>query len=208
MSVRTALLGAVIVAGALTGVPVAAAQPCPDVEVVFARGTTEPPGVGGTGQAFVDALRDRLDDRSMRVYAVAYPADHDFQTSTPAGAADAAARVRAVAASCPETRIVLGGFSQGAAVVDLATNQLPPELADHVAAIVDFGGPRSGFADTVLARGRAPRVAPAFAPKALDLCVPHDPICFDGGFDMNAHNSYIATGLVQQGAAFAAERLG
>ena len=28
-------------------VPSASAQPCPDVEVVFARGTAEPPGVGG-----------------------------------------------------------------------------------------------------------------------------------------------------------------
>ena len=36
---------------------------CPDVEVVFARGTFEPPGVGATGQAFVDALRARLPER-------------------------------------------------------------------------------------------------------------------------------------------------
>ena len=39
---------------ALIHLPSAAADPCPDVEVVFARGTTEPPGVGGVGQAFVD----------------------------------------------------------------------------------------------------------------------------------------------------------
>ena len=38
---------AVLVSGA---VPSASAQPCPDVEVVFARGTGEPPGVGGIGQ--------------------------------------------------------------------------------------------------------------------------------------------------------------
>ena len=39
-------------------VPVASAQPCPDIEVVFARGTAEPPGVGGTGQAFVASTFD------------------------------------------------------------------------------------------------------------------------------------------------------
>lgn len=33
---------------------------CPDVEVVFARATTELPGVGGVGQAFVDALRPQV----------------------------------------------------------------------------------------------------------------------------------------------------
>ena len=37
-----------------------AAAPCPDIEVVFARGTTEPPGVGGVGQAFVDSLRSQV----------------------------------------------------------------------------------------------------------------------------------------------------
>ena len=36
--------------------PVADAKPCADVEVVFARGSDEPPGVGKVGQAFVDAL--------------------------------------------------------------------------------------------------------------------------------------------------------
>lgn len=41
-------------------VPLAVARGCPDVEVVFARGTGEPPGVGPTGQAFVDAVRSRV----------------------------------------------------------------------------------------------------------------------------------------------------
>ena len=57
----TRILGAVVVtAGAAVfgvSVPSASAQQCPDVEAVFARGTSEPPGVGGVGQAFVDQLR-------------------------------------------------------------------------------------------------------------------------------------------------------
>ena len=40
----------------VAGMPAAAAEPCPDVQVIFARGTFEPAGVGVTGQAFVDAL--------------------------------------------------------------------------------------------------------------------------------------------------------
>ena len=40
-------------------VQVAVAEPCPDIGVVFARGTYEPAGVGLTGQAFVDAIRAR-----------------------------------------------------------------------------------------------------------------------------------------------------
>ncbi len=63
---------------ALATVPPAAAAPCPDVEVVFARGTTEPPGVGGIGQVFVDSLRSQLGERSVGVYPVNYPASREF----------------------------------------------------------------------------------------------------------------------------------
>src|SRR4051812_3598949 len=63
------------------GSPFAAAAPCPDVEVVFARGTFEPPGIGVTGQAFVDALRSRVGGKSVDVYAVNYPASLDFATA-------------------------------------------------------------------------------------------------------------------------------
>jgi Cutinase len=48
-------------------VPSASAGPCPDVEVVFARGTTEPPGVGAVGQNFVDTLRSHVGAISLRV---------------------------------------------------------------------------------------------------------------------------------------------
>lgn len=191
---------------ALIAAPAAAPAPCPDVEIVFARGTTEAPGVGGVGQAFVDALRARLGERAVGVYAVNYPANHDFDVSTPAGAEDTRARVQSTAAGCPDTKLVLGGFSQGAGVIDLATSGLPPHVADHVAAVATFGGPRTAFADS-LSPGPLPVLSPLYAGKAIDLCVPNDPICFPGGRDMAAHNAYIQTGLVNEGAAFAASRL-
>ena len=205
------VLGAVaVVAGtapvALTGLPTAIAAPCPDVEIVFARGTTEPPGVGGIGAAFVDSLRGRLGGRSVGVYAVSYPASHDFVNSTPAGANDAGAHIQSIAANCPATKMVLGGYSQGAGVIDLATAALPPQIADNVAATADFGGPRSSFADS-LSPGPLPAISPAFAAKAIDLCVPNDPICFEGGRDMRAHGAYVTSGMVDQAAAFAASRL-
>src|SRR4029453_3528986 len=129
--------------------PSAAADPCPDVEVVFARGTTEPPGVGGVGQAFVDSLRSQLGERSVGVYAVDYPATRDFVRSAPAGARDASPHIQAMASNCPNIRMVLGGYSQGAGVIDISTTAMPPQVADHVAATVLFGAPRSAFADTL-----------------------------------------------------------
>jgi cutinase len=186
--------------------PVADAQPCPDVEVIFARGTTEPPGVGGIGQAFVDSLRARLGERSVGVYAVDYPASRDFARSTPAGRDDVSAHALATAAECPATRMVLGGYSQGAAVVDLATSVMPPEVANHVAAAALFGGPRSTFADS-LSPGPLPSIGPLYVAKTIELCVSNDPICFQGGTDMRAHSAYVDAGMVEQAADFAAGRL-
>ena len=207
----TRIVGAVVATAgalpiALIDLPAAGAAPCPDVEIVFARGTTEPPGVGGIGQAFVDSLRSQVGGRSVGVYPVNYPASNDFDTSTPAGSDDASAHVQAMAASCPNTRLVLGGYSQGAAVVDLATTYMPPEVADNVAAAAVFGGPRSTFADS-LSAGPLPSIGPLYTAKTIELCVPNDPICFQGGWDMRAHGAYVQTGMVNEAADFAASRV-
>ena len=182
------------------------AAPCPDVEVVFARGTTEPPGVGGIGQAFVDSVRSQVGGRSVGVYAVNYPASNDFSRSAPAGGDDMSAHVQAMAANCPDTRMVLGGYSQGAAVVDLATTSMPADVADNVAAAAEFGGARSTFADS-LSPGPLPSVGPLYTAKTIEMCVPNDPICYQGGSDMRAHGAYVQTGMVNEAAVFAASRV-
>ena len=106
--------------------PSASAAPCTDVQVVFARGTFEAPGVGGVGQAFVDSLRSKIGDKSMDVYPVNYPASLDFATAAD-GVIDARNKVQDVANTCPNTEIVLGGFSQGAAVAGYITaDAVPP----------------------------------------------------------------------------------
>src|ERR1700761_2482867 len=106
-------LSASVISGAV--LPSGHAQPpCPDVEVVFARGTGEAPGVGPTGQAFIDNLRGREAGKSVDVYAVNYPASDEWSTGLD-GIRDAGAHVVSMANSCPKTKMVLGGFSQGAA---------------------------------------------------------------------------------------------
>jgi cutinase len=183
----------------------AAAGPCPDVEVVFARGTNEPPGVGGVGQAFINSLRAQARGRSVGVYAVNYPATDDFVRSSWAGAGDARAHVQSTVANCPNTRMVLGGYSQGAGVIDMTTNDLPPQAADHVAAVAVFGNPESTFA-RMLGGGRLPMISPAYQSKMIDLCVPDDPICSEGR-NPTAHVLYVQSGMTNQAATFAAGRL-
>src|SRR6476661_10671109 len=132
-SVRPRHIAFSIGAAALSGfalqcapLPSAQADPCPDAEVVFARGTTEAPGVGPTGEAFVDALRTQVGTKSVGVYAVDYPATTDFPTAVE-GIADARTHVLSTAANCPRTKMVLGGFSQGAAVMGFVTANAVPD---------------------------------------------------------------------------------
>lgn len=201
------------------GLPTAAAAPCSDVEVVFARGTTEPAGPGFVGQDFVDALRAQVGDKSVGLYPVAYPATDDWPTGI-IGVNDASAHIRQVAADCPNTRVVLGGFSQGAAVAQLVTadapavppksfaygttTQLPPDVADRVAAVALFGKPNDRFLNFI-GQPEVP-LGSAFTAKTIDLCAVNDPIC-SGGLDFAAHNSYPANGMVAQAATFAAGRV-
>ena len=95
--------------------PSASAEGCPDVELVFARGTGEPPGVGRVGQALIDTLTPMLGGRSLAVYPINYPASINFLT-TGSGATDAENHLGAAAVACPATQFVLGGFSQGGAL--------------------------------------------------------------------------------------------
>lgn len=209
------------------GVPVASADPCPDVEVVFARGTGEPPGVGGIGQALVDSLRSQVGDRSVGVYPVNYPASDNFADTMAFaktvvdGIADASNHVQSMAANCPDTSMVLGGYSQGAVVAGFVTSAavpegvhdlavpapMPPQVADHVAAVTLFGTPSGPF----LRQYDAPPivVGPLYAPKTIELCAAGDTICdgTDNGGPTIAHVLYPVNGMVGQAATFAADRL-
>ena len=188
-------------------IPAASADPCTDVAVVFARGTHQEPGLGNMGQAFVDSLTAQLAGRSVSVYAVNYPANDDYHNSATAGSNDASAHIQDVAASCPNTKMVLGGYSQGSTVIDLASQTLPGPVADHVAAVALFGEPTSGFSSMLWGGQPLPTISPVLVGRTISLCAPDDPICSPGG-NILSHMSYIDAGLVNQAATFAAGRIG
>ena len=187
--------------------PVASADPCTDVAVVFARGTHQAPGLGDVGQSFVDSVTAQAGGRSVGAYAVNYPASDDYHGSAPAGADDAGAHIQQTVADCPNSRIVLGGYSQGSTVIDLATASMPAPVADHVAAVALFGEPSSGFSTMLWGGQPLPTISPLYAGKTISLCAPGDPICSGGG-DIMAHVSYIQSGMTAQAATFAVNRLG
>ncbi len=198
--------------------PSASAEPCPDTQVVFARGTGEPEGIGPTGQAFVDNLRGREGGKSVDVYAVNYPASNEWDTGLD-GIRDASAHVMSMAANCPKTKMVLSGFSQGAAVMGFVTSAavpdgvdpatvpkpLAPDIADHVAAVVLFGTPNVRAMNFL---GQPPVViGPTYQAKTIKVCATDDPVCSDG-MNFSAHNTYADDGTwIDKGASFAASRL-
>ncbi|AZG44507.1 cutinase family protein [Gordonia insulae] len=229
------LLGvAMVVAATLTTVqaPKAAAQGCPDVEVIFARGTVEPaPPMGLTGLAFVEALRSQLPGRSVAAHAVNYPASGDFSNrlafaqTVVNGVDDAQARVKYLAATCKRTDIVLGGYSQGAVVAGYAANagialppqyarytkQIPPPLpaaaASQVAAIVMFGPPSDRFLRDV---GAPPiRIEPGLAARTKRYCIPGDTICNGApvGQPNALHVLYTVNGMTLDAARYVVGRL-
>ncbi|WP_068178028.1 cutinase family protein [Mycobacterium sp. UM_CSW] len=200
--------------------PFASADPCPDVQVVFARGTDDPAGLGPTGQAFVDSLRTRVGAKSLDEYAVNYPATHDWTNAGEAGIRDAGAHVVSMAHDCPNTKMVLGGYSQGAAVMGFVTSAavppgidpttvpkpMDPEVANHVSSVVLFSVPNERAMNFF---GEPPVViGPLYQAKTIQICAPGDPICADG-MNFAAHDTYATNAaVIDQGASFAGGLLG
>jgi len=197
VAAAASLAAALVIAPATTPFSTAALIPtasaaCPDAEVVFARGRLEPPGVGAVGDALVNSLRSQT-SKSVGVYGVNWPADIAISP----GANDIRAHVQSMAASCPNTREVLGGYSLGASAADLAVRGMSQGLAQRVAAVALFGNG---------ARRLGP--APAFAGKTIDQCADGDPICGRGfNWDSHLQPSYLSSGLVEQAAGFIAGRI-
>jgi cutinase len=186
-----------------------AASTCPDVELVFARGTDEAPGIGRVGQALVDTLKPMIKGKKIGTYAVAYPASWDFLAAA-AGANDASAHVQATVVKCPKTKIVLGGYSQGAAVIDVIatspvaglgfSSPMPAAVADHVAAVAVFGNPSARLGQPLTT------MSSLYGAKTADLCNTADPICSLGN-NFNSHVLYPESGLVKTAAKWVADHV-
>lgn len=207
-----ALVTPAAVPGGPAILPVASAA-CPQAELIFARGRIEAPGAGQIGNALISQLRNKT-GKNINLYAVNYPAD----TEVDEGANDMSQRVQYMAANCPDTRLVLGGYSLGAAVTDVVVavpiaafgfdNPLPAGADQHIAAVALFGngsqwvGPIANFTN------------PALRDRIIELCHGDDPICnptdpenWQDYWSDHLASAYINGGMVNQAADFVAQRL-
>lgn len=204
-------LALLVLPGISTSMPTAAAASCPASELVFARGRTEAPGPGKIGSALISALRSRVSN--IGLYAVKYAADTDPDR----GAQDMSGHIQYMINSCPDTRLVLGGYSLGAAATDLVlaspvpvfgfTNLLPPGADQHIAAVALFGN-GSAWAGPITG------LSPLYGERTIELCHGADPICnpadphtWSDNWPDHLADAYINAGMVNQAADFVASRL-
>ncbi|KAM3460848.1 hypothetical protein MY5147_006346 [Beauveria neobassiana] len=153
---------------------------CKDVLIVFARGTCDPGNSGIlVAPPFIDAVRKAIGDKSLGVQGVAYPASVDGYLNAHNAAGLAMAQiVRETRASCPNTKIVLSGYSQGAFAPHYAADALGAEMR-NVSAVVTFGDPMS-----------SKPVANMDAKKSLCICHLGDDICDQGNMIFPQHLTY------------------
>ncbi|SFG61786.1 cutinase [Mycobacterium sp. 455mf] len=167
--------------------------------------------MGRVGDAFVDSLRKQAVGMNITSYGVNYKASK-LQLHGGDGAKDAISHIKSTLSSCPDTKIVLGGYSQGASVINIVAgnplggitwgDSLPAQYADNVAAITTFGDVGTRTKQSISTQSAL------YGSKAIDLCNPMDPICHEGqGNEWSGHTEGYVPVYTTQAAAFAASKL-
>ncbi|KXT02181.1 hypothetical protein AC578_5966 [Pseudocercospora eumusae] len=156
--------------------------PCRAITIIFARGTTEPGNVGTlTGPTFFQAVSD-LTKGNVAVQGVDYAANifGFFAGGDSDGSQKMASLVATAVHNCPDTKVVLSGYSQGGQLVHNAGRLLASQGA-LVSSVVIFGDPFNGRP--------VENVSPQ---RTLIICHPLDNICQGGALVLPSHLDYAA----------------
>ncbi|KAH7097277.1 cutinase, partial [Auriculariales sp. MPI-PUGE-AT-0066] len=121
---------------------------CRETTLLFARGTSEGGNLGTVvGPPLSSGLQSALGADKVAVQGIDYPASitgaiqGSIAPQNGAGAVDCAKKIAQVLAACPDTSIVLAGYSQGAQQVHGCLLRLNASQAASVQAAVTFGDP-------------------------------------------------------------------
>ncbi|KAF7596949.1 hypothetical protein BBP40_011315 [Aspergillus hancockii] len=149
---------------------------CQELTFIFARGTTELGNMGSVVGPPVANQLGSLTGNKVTVQGVDYPADAAGNAMMGAsGGPKMAELIQQAKKQCPDTKVVLGGYSQGAMVVHNAASKVG---ADAIAAAVLFGDPFKTQA-----------VGKLDSSKVKEFCAAGDPVCVNG-VNVMAHLSY------------------
>ncbi|KAL3423002.1 acetyl xylan esterase [Phlyctema vagabunda] len=189
---------------------------CPNVHIFGARETTAPAGYGTAGVVVNLVLNA---NSGSTAEAINYPAcggqascgGASYASSALQGTSAAAAAVNAFNTRCPNTKLVLVGYSQGGQIFDnafcgggdsnigLGSTAVPIQASaiNQIKAVILMGDPRHipGLpynVGTCTASGFAPRPAGFVCPSASKVksyCDAPDPYCCNGN-NANVHQGY------------------
>ncbi|KAH7255211.1 cutinase [Fusarium redolens] len=193
------------------------AQSCPDIHIFGARETSVAPGFGSAGQ-LVEMIK--ADHPGATSEAIDYPAcggqascgGVQYGDSAKQGTQAVTTAVNGLNQRCPQTKIVMVGYSQGGQIMDnnicggpdsgagVSDSSVPlsASAVQQVKAVIMLGDPRfvSGLpygVGTCTAGGFDARPAGFSCPNADKVqiyCDSQDPFCCNGN-DSNHHQQYV-----------------
>ncbi|EKG20767.1 Cutinase [Macrophomina phaseolina MS6] len=158
----------------------AGAGNCKAMMVIFARGTTEPGTLGLiAGPPLQAALKAKMGGGNVQFQGVDYPADvPGFLAGGDAqGSKTMAQMVTQAVAACPNSDVVMVGYSQGGQLVHNAAQQLDSTTAAKVSSAVIFGDPDN------------PKPIPGIQNQKV-ICANGDLICAGQAVILAPHLSY------------------
>ncbi|KAI1644818.1 carbohydrate esterase family 5 protein [Daldinia loculata] len=206
---------------------VEARQSCAKLHVIAARETTVPQGFGSS-QAMIQLIQGAYPGTTSE--AIVYPAagGDAYGSSVTAGIKAVVDQVSAFTKKCPNTTVVMVGYSQGSQIMDDAfcggpdgsslsgtAAPLPADVGTHVKAVIFMGDPRnvpglSYNVGTAKAGGFAARPSgyqcPVYADRIQSYCDAEDPYCSNGN-DAQHHQQYVQI-YGQQALAFVKQKVG
>ncbi|POR31269.1 Cutinase [Tolypocladium paradoxum] len=117
---------------------------CRDVVVLFARGSLEAGNLGSIcGPATAQGLRGNFGAERVAVEGIEYMAlletNHFPGGADPDGVSEMKRLIANVTGNCPGSKLLVGGYSQGAAITHRAVESLPRSQKNKITAAFTFG---------------------------------------------------------------------
>ncbi|OTA99591.1 carbohydrate esterase family 5 protein [Hypoxylon sp. CI-4A] len=160
---------------------------CKDVIFIFARGSTQDGNIGDDpGPQTIDQLKAALGTDTVAAQGVDYPAlllDNLREGGCdPEDADNMRALITQAATECPSSKLVVSGYSQGAALVHRSVESAEESVKNLIYAIVTYGDTQKAQDD-----GQVPNFD---ASKTLILCHDGDEVCEGTLIITDAHSGY------------------
>ncbi|RKF76716.1 Cutinase [Golovinomyces cichoracearum] len=153
------------------------AEGCRPFTMIFAKGTGEGGNVGdgsSPGPALIKEMRKSLGAENIAVQGIDFFVGGDIEGS------ERYLNVTNDAANrCPDTKIIIGGYSQGAQLTHNAAKKFSPATMSKVVAAAVFGDP-----DYLQPIGNMNNAS------IFSVCHSGDIICHSPGFNITAHLTY------------------